>query len=98
MSVRQAQAQIDSAEFASWIAFYRLEPWGAPVEDMRTGATLAMMANLKRDPSKRKEPFGLMEFVSWSGDKPAESEEDAILLSDPKEQAALMRATLFRRG
>ncbi len=45
MSVRQAQRQIDAAEFAAWMAYARLEPWGQPAEDFRLGVLAATVAN-----------------------------------------------------
>ncbi|WP_321919307.1 phage tail assembly protein T [Paraburkholderia tropica] len=94
MSVRRAQQEIDSEEFGRWIAFYELEPWGNPVEDLRVGAQLSMVANINRDRKKAPEPFGLLDFVPWSKDRP-EAKAEPILLADPKAQTALLCATLF---
>lgn len=33
--VAEAQARIDSVEFAEWIAYHRIEPWGCYAEDIR---------------------------------------------------------------
>jgi hypothetical protein len=97
MSVRHAQQEIDSAEFTDWIAFYELEKWGAPVEDMRTGSVLSMLANINRDRKVRPEPFGLLDFVDWSSDRPVEHEAEPILMDDAAAQTALLRATIFRK-
>lgn len=44
MSVRRAQREIDSAEFAEWIVYWHLEPFGDEWE--RTGLLASLMANL----------------------------------------------------
>ncbi|WP_414446857.1 DUF4035 domain-containing protein [Burkholderia sp. 22PA0099] len=98
MSVKRAQVEIDSAEFAHWLAFYRLEPWGSEIEDLRAGAGVSMLANINRDVKKRPEPFGPLDFFPWADQRKAGNDSTAeILLEDPKEQAALIRAALYRR-
>jgi hypothetical protein len=98
MSVRRAQVEIDSEEFTDWIAFFRMEPWGSEIADLRTGSVVSMIANTNRDVKKRPEPFGLLEFLPWADERKAGNDSSAeILLEDPKEQAALIRATLYRR-
>lgn len=44
--MKEAQERIDSAEFAEWVAFYRLEPWGGAAADHRAGEICATIANL----------------------------------------------------
>lgn len=51
MSVRRAQAEIDSREFVEWVAFFQLEPFGSEMNFFRTGILASVMANLF---SKRK--------------------------------------------
>jgi len=46
MSVRQAQEDIDSAEFSEWIAFDKIEPFGEQRADLRAGIVSATMANM----------------------------------------------------
>lgn len=46
MSVRQAQREIDSAEFTEWMAFQRLEPYGPERADMRAGIVASTIANV----------------------------------------------------
>ena len=48
MSVRRAQAEIDSAEFAEWMAIDRLDPYGAERADLRSGIVAATFANAFR--------------------------------------------------
>ena len=44
MSVKQAQREIDAREFAEWIAFFRLEPYGAEINDMQFASIKMMIA------------------------------------------------------
>lgn len=50
-TVREAQSRCDAQEFADWLAFYRIDPWGEHRADQRT-ALLAMaeMAGKTRKP------------------------------------------------
>jgi hypothetical protein len=48
MSVKQAQCEIDSAEFSEWLAYWQLEPWGQSREDLRIGILAALYANTHR--------------------------------------------------
>ena len=38
-------AGMSSADFAGWVAFYELEPWGAVIEDHRAGVLASTVAN-----------------------------------------------------
>ena len=67
MSVAQAQREIDSIEFAYWLEYSQIEPFGAPYEDMRAGMVTSMLANINRDTATHPEPFGILDFVPWSG-------------------------------
>ena len=75
MSVRRAQLEIDSQEFAEWMAYSALEPFGPERDDERAGAIAATIANVYRDSSKRSDPFGAWDFfprhpVLAGGDTP----------------------------
>lgn len=51
MSVKRAQYEIDCNEFAEWMAFNELEPFGEEVESIRSGivaATVARAAGAKK--------------------------------------------------
>jgi hypothetical protein len=54
---------ISSRELAEWMVFYNMEPWGAEVEDWRTGMVASVIANVNRDPKKRKEPYNPDDFI-----------------------------------
>lgn len=45
MSVRRAQKEIDSREFAEWMAFGRIEPWGEERDDIRSAMLLQFLFN-----------------------------------------------------
>lgn len=61
MSVRRAQQEIDSAEFAEWMAFYRLEPWGRDVEDRPAALVASTIANVNR--SAKRKPYKIDDFM-----------------------------------
>lgn len=48
MSVKQAQREIDSAEFSEWIAFNDIEPFGEERDDLRSAIVAATIANIFR--------------------------------------------------
>lgn len=92
--MKQAQAEIDSHEFAEWLAFSEFEPFGAPFDDLRAGTIASAIYNVNRNTEKRPEPFGALEFMSWarSGEAPA---DEPIELDDDKAQSDLIRAAIF---
>jgi len=62
MSVKRAMREIDSREFAEWLAYSNLEPFGPEREDQRAGMIAAIIANVNRDPAKRPEPYDVEDF------------------------------------
>lgn len=62
MSVRRTQKEINSAEFAEWMAYEELEPFGPQREDERAGMIAATLANVNRDPEKKSDPFVPFDF------------------------------------
>lgn len=63
MTVTELQHRISSAEFAEWMAFYSLEPWGDEYEALERGVIAATIANTARDSKKRKQPYEPREFM-----------------------------------
>ena len=53
MSVRDAQARIDAREFAEWMAYYTLEPWGEERADLSRAVIAAAVANTTRRKGSR---------------------------------------------
>lgn len=45
MSVAEAQSRISSAEFAEWIAYDRIDPYGQERADLRAGMIASTIAN-----------------------------------------------------
>lgn len=62
MSVKRAMREIDSQEFAGWMAYSVHEPFGPEREDQRAGMIAALIANVNRDPKKRTEPYDVEDF------------------------------------
>lgn len=52
MSVRRAQREIDSREFAEWAAEYRIEPWGEVRQELRNGILASLAVNVAGGKSK----------------------------------------------
>jgi hypothetical protein len=61
MSVRQAQAEIDSQEFAEWMAYDRVQPFGPERADMGPAQLCALFANVNRKQGSR--PFKVADFM-----------------------------------
>lgn len=97
MSVRQAQREIDSAEFNEWMGYYSVEPFGEQIADIRHGIAVSTLANANRNAEKRPEPFEAADFIPWHESRQAENDEP-ILLEDPAAQGALIKAALFGIG
>ena len=53
------------AEFMSWLAYYRLEPWGEERADLRTGILASTVANCHA--GKRSRPFEPKDFMPHFG-------------------------------
>ncbi|AET90680.1 hypothetical protein BSFA1_10950 [Burkholderia sp. SFA1] len=99
MSVASCQAEVDSAEFAEWIAYHQIEPFGTQMEDLRAGVIAAATYNVNRDTKKRPEPLGPSDVIPWIGGLTKRDEPAApILLDDPVAQSNLMRASIFGRS
>lgn len=53
---------MSSREFAEWMAYFRLEPFGEARADWRAAMLAALIANVNRDP-KRGKPFRIADFM-----------------------------------
>ena len=73
MTVAEAQARISSPEFAEWVAYYGLEPFGALAEDTRHGIRAAIQANAFRGKGKAATPA---DFMLCHTEKPAQSVDE----------------------
>lgn len=59
MTVAELGRRMSSAEFAEWLAYSELEPFG-PLAD---AAAAAWFANVNRDPKKRPEAYAAAEVL-----------------------------------
>lgn len=82
-----------SWEFTQWMGFYKRQPWGERVQDLRFGSLMALMANINRNADVRKEPFLPSEFTPWSNWPQVEAEP--LLLPDKDAHSRLLSAALF---
>ncbi|KKL07299.1 hypothetical protein LCGC14_2587410 [marine sediment metagenome] len=76
-SVKQAQREVDSREYAEWVAEYRIEPWGEIRSDLRAGiiasATLAPYCKKGQEPK----PIDFMpKFDKQARTRPRQSEAE----------------------
>ncbi|MDR5881122.1 DUF4035 domain-containing protein [Caballeronia sp. LZ032] len=88
MSVARAQREINSVEFADWMAFYNIEPFGERIADIRMGMLAATTANIHRDPKTKA--FEPADFMPW-----VKQPKKEILFDDPKDQARFVALALF---
>jgi len=54
---------MSAAEFAEWMAYYSLEPWGAEYDAYERALIASTIANVHRDPKKQKQPFKPEQFM-----------------------------------
>jgi hypothetical protein len=100
MSVKRCQREVDSAEFADWIAHRSIRRWGSDFEELRAGQVAATILNVNRDSKKRPRPYGAEDAFFWMknpDEKPA-IEIDAKGEFNPKAQTNLLRAKLFGKS
>ena len=71
-------AEMTSLQFAEWIAFSRLEPWGEERDDLRMGLVASTIANVNR--SKGQKAFTPQQFMP-SFEPISEEEQVAQLLA-----------------
>lgn len=89
MTVAELLGSMSSSEFAEWMAFDAIDPFGEPREDLRSGLLAATVANHAMSPPKT--PARPVDFMPFA--QPAKSEP--LLLADPDEHAQLIEKTLF---
>lgn len=77
-------AEMTSTQFAEWMAYAQLEPWGEDRADLRAGIVAATMANSMR--GKKGKPFKPADFMPRF--EPEDEEATAAMLM------AKMRAAL----
>lgn len=75
MSVRQAQQQIDSAEFAEWVAFNNIHPFMVDRVEYAVAIQSALLANIH---SKDKK-FTYSDFLIQGKKAPKRQSQDIIM-------------------
>ncbi|MDR6447485.1 hypothetical protein J2794_003601 [Paraburkholderia terricola] len=98
MSVARCQAEVSSAEFADWLAYHQIEPFGSQMDDLRAGAVAAAIYNVNRNTEKRPQPFGPSDVIPWLDGLSPKPEPEPVLLGDPVAQTAMLRASIFGKS
>lgn len=79
------------------MAFERLEPFGSLHLEAMFGQVCATLANIHRDPQKRKEPWAPRDFMpalnaALDG---IEASSEPVFLDDPEAMTALIKRDIF---
>lgn len=74
MTVGELLERISSRELSEWMAFFRLEPWGAVEEEYRAGLTASVVAETARDEKRRRKPFSPVDFMRFGYEARLEEE------------------------
>ncbi len=77
-------AEMTSPQFAEWLAYSRLEPWGEERADLRMGIVAQTIANTNR--GKNQKPYKPQDFMPSFE---PETEEDARARMIARARAAL---------
>lgn len=87
-------ALMSAAEYADWVEFSQIEPFGPYYDDLRAAQISAVFCNVNRDPDKRPEPFQPAQFATWNALHRRNAQPQAALADDdPNVQTtALMNA------
>lgn len=85
MPVGQMLRSMSSQEFTEWMAFARIEPFGALVDDYRAGLYPSMKANSCRE---GKEPIGPLDLFPWNAEPEPEAPDASQQIIGLFEQAA----------
>lgn len=54
---------MSSAEMAEWMAYAMIEPFGEARADLRMGIIASLLANIYRDPKKRRQAYKPEDFI-----------------------------------
>ncbi len=77
-------SEITSKQFAEWMAYSRLEPWGEKRDDLRMGIVASTVANVNR--GRNQKPYRPQDFMPSFE---PETEEQAAERLIAKARAAL---------
>jgi hypothetical protein len=93
-TLSQLLREVSSQELCEWRAYAELEPFGERLADERHGIALCALANLHRDPQRRREPYLPEDFIPWHPTHRAafsSSQAAPSLLLDPEAQSELIK-------
>jgi hypothetical protein len=62
-TVTEAQNRCDPREFDEWMTFYRIEPWGSAIEDLRIGILASAVANYSGRVEKTRTPADMVPWI-----------------------------------
>ena len=54
---------MSAREFAEWMAYDRIDPFGSERADWRSASIAALLANIYRDDKQRSKPFEVNDFM-----------------------------------
>lgn len=67
---------MSSKEFAEWMAYAQIEPFGDERADMRMAILASLIANVNRDPKKKSTPYEVSDFMpKFEASEPISKEE-----------------------
>jgi hypothetical protein len=73
--VKRLMREMDSEEYAWWLAYDRIEPIGALRSDLMLAQVCSILANVNRDSKKKPTPYELSDFL-FEFDKTKEQKEE----------------------
>jgi hypothetical protein len=97
----QLLSEVSSQELCEWRAYAELEPFGERLADERHGIALSAMANLHRDPQRRREPYLPEDFIPWHQQHRAAKSsvgKGAALSPNPEAHSQLIKQLFSTRG
>lgn len=95
---RELLARVTVDDIREAMAFERLEPFGSLHLEAVVGQVCATLANIDRDPEKRREPFQARDFMpalDRAFDNAGRADEP-LFIDDPVAMSNLIRARIFK--
>lgn len=81
--------QMTASQFAEWMAYAEVEPFGPQADDIRHGQLMSMTANINRDTKARPAAFTAADFMLAPPPRPEVPEET------PQQLATRIKSELF---
>jgi hypothetical protein len=97
---------LSSRTVAEWMAYASIEPFGEERADLRAGIIASVIANVNRDPKKRREPFTEFDFMPRFGPREPTPQPDGEAMTTlikaafpkPEKQKALPKPKGEKKG